>query len=246
MCYNKIGDDMNPIIIAGPCSVESEEQIIRIAKKLKDMGIEYLRGGSFKARTNPDSFQGLGEDAIKYLIKAKKITGIKIVTELLTIEQVHKYADLIDIIQIGSRNMYNYELLKEVGKLNKPVILKRGLSATYNEWLNASRYISNNGNNNIILCERGIRTFEPETRNTLDLQAIPYIKKHSKYKIIVDPSHASGHSYMIKSMSIAAIAAGADGLIIEVHDDIEHALSDKEQAITPDELKEILDIVNRG
>ncbi|MBQ6282149.1 MAG: 3-deoxy-7-phosphoheptulonate synthase [Bacilli bacterium] len=237
---------MNPIIIAGPCSVESEEQIIRIAKKLKDIGIEYLRGGSFKARTNPDSFQGLGEDAIKYLIKAKEITGIKIVTELLTIEQVHKYADLIDIIQIGSRNMYNYELLKEVGKLNKPVILKRGLSATYNEWLNASRYISNNGNNNIILCERGIRTFETETRNTLDIQAIPYIKKHTNYKIIVDPSHAAGNNYMIKPMSIAAIAAGADGLIIEVHDDIEHALSDKEQAITPDELKEILDIVNRG
>ena len=237
---------MNPIIIAGPCSVESEEQIIRIAKKLKDIGIEYLRGGSFKARTNPDSFQGLGEDAIKYLIKAKEITGIKIVTDLLTIEQVHKYADLIDIIQIGSRNMYNYELLKEVGKLNKPVILKRGLSATYNEWLNASRYISNNGNNNIILCERGIRTFETETRNTLDIQAIPYIKKHTNYKIIVDPSHAAGNNYMIKPMSIAAIAAGADGLIIEVHDDIEHALSDKEQAITPDELKEILDIVNRG
>ena len=241
-----MGDSMKSLIIAGPCSVESEEQIIRIARKLKDMGIEYLRGGSFKARTNPDSFQGLGEDAIKYLVKAREITGIKIVTELLTIEQIHKYADLIDIIQIGSRNMYNYELLKEVGKLNKPILLKRGLSATYEEWLNACKYISNNGNNNIILCERGIRTFETETRNTLDIQAIPYIKKHTNYKIIVDPSHAAGNNYMIKPMSIAAIAAGADGLIIEVHDDIEHALSDKEQAITPDELKEILDIINRG
>lgn len=236
---------MNPLIIAGPCSVESEEQIIRIAKKLKNIGINYLRGGSFKARTNPNDFQGLGEEAINYLIEAKRCTGMKIVTELLTIEQVHKYADKIDIIQIGARNMYNYELLKEVGKLNKTVILKRGLSATYEEWLNASEYIRKNGNNNVILCERGIRTFEKGTRNTLDIQAIPYIKKHSDLKIIVDPSHAAGNSYMIEPMSIASIVAGADGLIIEVHDDIENSLSDKDQAITPDELKDIVNKINK-
>lgn len=230
----------NFMIIAGPCAVESREQIIRIAKKLKDLGIEYLRGGIFKPRTNPDDFQGLGEEGLNYLLEAKEITGMKLVCELCTIEQLRKYGKYIDIIQIGSRNMYNYELLKELGKTNKTVILKRGLSATYNEWLMASKYISKNGNNNIILCERGIRSFETETRNVLDLQAIPYIKQHSDLKIIIDPSHAAGNSYMIKPMSLAAYVAGTDGLMIEVHDRIEECLCDKNQAITISELEDII------
>lgn len=226
-----------PIIIAGPCAVESEEQILRIAKKLKELNIEYLRGGAFKPRTNPDSFQGLGDKGIEYLLKAKEITGLKIVTELMTIEQVKKYANKIDIIQIGSRNMYNYELLKELSKYKKPVLLKRGLSATYNEWINAARYIGEN----VILCERGIRSFDSSTRNVLDIQAIPYIKKNTNYRIFVDPSHASGNNYMIKPDSLASIIAGCDGLIIEVHDKIEEALCDKKQAISVEQLKEILD-----
>lgn len=229
------------VIIAGPCAVESREQIIRIAKKLKALGIKYLRGGAFKPRTNPDSFQGLGDEGIEYLLEAKKETGMFIVTELMTIEQVRKFADKIDIIQIGSRNMYNYELLKELGKYNKPVLLKRGLSATYSEWINAARYI-NNGKN-VILCERGIRSFDTTTRNVLDIQAVPYIKKNTNFPIIVDPSHASGHSYIVPYTSLAAVMSGCDGLIIEVHDKIEEALSDKNQAITIEDLKQIIDKV---
>lgn len=233
------------IIIAGPCAVESREQIIRIAKKLKQIGVDILRGGVFKPRTNPDSFQGLGEKGIEYLIEAKEVTGLPIVTELMSVEQVKKYADKIDIIQIGARNMYNYELLKELSKYDKPVLLKRGLSATYLEWINASKYITNGVNKRVILCERGIRSFDDSTRNVLDLQAVPYIKKNSNLPIFVDPSHAAGNNYMIYSMSLAAVAAGCDGLMIEVHDKPEEALSDKEQAITPDELKKIVDDIKK-
>lgn len=230
------------ILIAGPCAVESREQIIRIAQKLKDLGITYLRGGAFKPRTNPDSFQGLGDKGIEYLLDAKRITGMKIVTELMSIEQVRKYAKFIDIIQIGSRNMYNYELLKELSKYNKPVILKRAFSATYDEWINAAKYINNN---KVILCERGIRNFDNNTRNTLDIQSIPYIKHNTNYKIIVDPSHSSGIPYMIKPMSLASTIAGCDGLIIEVHDKKEEALCDKDQAIDIEELESILKDINR-
>lgn len=233
------------LIIAGPCAVESREQIIRIAKKLKALGIEYLRGGAFKPRTNPNSFQGLGEEGIIYLLEAKRLTGMKIVTEIMSIEELNKYGEYIDIIQIGTRNMYNYDLLKEVGKLDKPIILKRGLSATYKEWLGALEYIQKEGNKNVILCERGIRSFDNTTRNVLDIQAIPYIKNTTPYKIIVDPSHASGHRYMIESDSLAAIASGADGLIIEVHDHPEEALSDKEQAIDIEDLSRILNKINK-
>lgn len=232
--------DKKCIIIAGPCAVESEEQIIRIAKKLKDIGVNVLRGGIFKPRTNPDSFQGIGEKGIEYLLAAKKETNLPIITELLTIEQVKKYADKIDIIQIGSRNMYNYELLKEVGKFDKPVLLKRGMSATYKEWLASSEYIMKEGNKKVILCERGIRGFDNETRNVLDIQAIPYMKKHSTLPIFVDPSHAAGNNYMIESNCLAAVAAGCDGLIIEVHDKPEEALCDGKQAITIEELEKIL------
>ena len=225
------------IFIAGPCSVESEEQIISIAQELKKIGVDYLRGGVFKPRTNPDSFQGLGDTGIDYLIKAKQITGLPIITELMSIEQVRKYIDKIDIVQIGSRNMYNYELLKELGKYSKPVLLKRGLSATYDEWINAARYI-NNGK--VILCERGIRSFDNSTRNVLDIQAIPFIKKNTDYKIFVDPSHAAGNRYMIKPMSLASFVAGCDGLMIEVSDKPDESISDSKQTIDLEEFKKIV------
>ena len=225
------------IFIAGPCSVEAEEQIISIAQELKKTGVDYLRGGAFKPRTNPDSFQGLGDTGIDYLIKAKQITGLPIITELMSIEQVRKYIDKIDIVQIGSRNMYNYELLKELGKYSKPVLLKRGLSATYDEWINAARYI-NNGK--VILCERGIRSFDNSTRNVLDIQAIPFIKKNTDYKIFVDPSHAAGNRYMIKPMSLASFVAGCDGLMIEVSDKPDESISDSKQTIDLEEFKKIV------
>lgn len=228
------------LIICGPCTFSSYDELYKIASLLKERGIDYLRAGTFKMRTSPDSFQGLREEGMEMLLKVKKELGIKIVTELTTIEQVKKYASKIDIVQIGARNMYNYELLKEVGKTKTRAMLKRGLSATYNEWLNAAEYISREGNKNIILCERGIRSFSDETRNVLDLQAIPYIKKNSKYPIIVDPSHASGHSYMVPSMAKAALAAGADGLLIEVHYNPEESLCDKDQIIDMDTLDKLL------
>ena len=228
------------LIIAGPCSFGSYEELYKIASSLKELGVEYLRAGTFKMRTSPYSFQGLREEGMEMLLKIKEELGLKRVTELTTIEQVKKDGNKIDIIQIGTRNMYNYELLKEVGKLKTPVILKRGISATYNEWINAAEYIKNEGNNNIILCERGIRGISNETRNILDLQAIPYIKKNTDYKIIIDPSHASGLSYMVEPMSKAAIAAGADGLLIEVHTEPEKSLSDSEQTIDIETFKNIL------
>lgn len=232
-----------PIIIAGPCAVESEDQIVRIAIKLKKLGVDYLRGGAFKPRTNPSSFQGLGDLGIEYLLKAKEITGLPIVTELMTIEQVKKYADKIDIIQVGSRNMYNYELLKELGNYSKPVLLKRGFSATFNEWINAAKYI--NDGKNVILCERGIRSFDSTTRNVLDIQSIPYIKKNTKFDIFIDPSHSAGNNYMIEPMSLASVVAGCDGLIIEVHDKPEESMCDKEQAIDIDELKSIINKIDK-
>lgn len=220
------------LLIAGPCSFGSYEELLTIAKELKSRGVNYLRAGTFKMRTNPNSFQGLREEGMEMLIKLRKELDIKIVTELTSIEQVEKYADKIDIIQVGTRNMYNYELLKAIGKTKTPVILKRAFSATYKEWTLAAEYIKQGGNNNIILCERGIRNYiSDETRNVLDLQAIPYIKYNTDYKIIVDPSHASGLAYMVEPMSKAAIAAGADGLIIETHYKPEASLSDAKQTI---------------
>ena len=237
---------MEKLIIAGPCTFGSYEELYEIAKLLKDRGIEYLRAGTFKMRTSPDSFQGLREEGMDILLRIKKELGLKIVTELTTIEQVHKYGSLIDIIQIGTRNMYNYELLKEVGKTNTPVLLKRAFSASYYEWLQAAEYIKREGNNKIILCERGIRNnISNETRNVLDLQAIPYIKHNTDYKIIVDPSHASGHAYMVESMSKAALTAGADGLIIEVHNHPEQSLCDSEETIDFATFDEIMKFVNK-
>ena len=229
------------IIIAGPCTFTTYEELYKIASLLKEKGIEYLRAGTFKMRTNPDSFQGLRDKGMEMLLKIKKELNMKIVTELTSIEQVNKYGNDIDIIQIGTRNMYNYELLKSLGKCNSTILLKRAFSATYEEWINAAEYIKRAGNNNIILCERGIRSFSNETRNVLDLQAIPYIKKNTNYKIIIDPSHASGHSYMVESMSKAAIAAGCDGLLIEVHYNPKESICDSEQTINMETLDNILE-----
>ena len=235
-----------PIIIAGPCTFGSYEEIYSIAVELKKLDIKFLRAGVFKSRTNPYSFQGLHDEGIEILLKIKEEFGFKIVTELLTIEQVKKYGKDIDIIQIGSRNMYNYELLKEIGKIDKPILLKRGLSATYKEWLMAAEYILKEGNNKVILCERGIRGFDSnETRNVLDIQAVPYIKHNSKLPIIVDPSHASGKRYMVEAMSRASLASGCDGLIIEVHTNPDESLCDSEQTIDIDTLKRIVEFKNR-
>ena len=202
------------VLIAGPCSFGTYEELDSIAKKLKELNIDILRAGTFKGRTSPYAFQGLRDEGVEILIEIGKKYNIPVVTELTSIEQIKKYDNRIDIIQIGARNMYNYELLKEAGKLNTPVILKRGLSATYNEWLLSAEYIKNEGNNNIILCERGIRGFDSTTRNILDIAAVPYIKQNTRYPIIVDPSHATGTRYMIRPLSLSSIAAGADGIMV--------------------------------
>lgn len=238
---NKIFDNNNPLIIAGPCTFGSYEELYDIAKELKKIGIEFLRAGTFKYRTNPYSFQGLGDEGMKMLLRVRDELDIKIVTELTTIEQVKKYGNLVDIVQIGMRNMYNYELLKVCGKISKPVILKRNVSASYSDWLLAAEYILKGGNKNVILCERGIKSYNSnETRNVLDLQAIPYIKKHCKLPIIIDPSHASGYSYIVESMSKAALVAGADGLIIETHIKPDESLCDSEQTINVEKLNKII------
>jgi len=221
-------------MIAGPCSVESEGQIIGIAEKLKTLGARILRGGVFKLRSSPYSFQGLGTEGIGFLLKAKAQTGLPVVTEIADISQLPEF-EKIDVIQVGTRNMQNFLLLKELGKLQKPVLLKRGASSTIDEWLMAADYILSGGNGNVILCERGIRTFETATRNTLDIAAVPVVKDFSHLPVIVDPSHATGYAKYVESMSLASVAAGAHGLIIEVHDNPEAALSDGQQSITPGE-----------
>ena len=234
-----------PVIIAGPCSVESEEQICNIAKEVKEAGAQILRGGAFKPRTSPYAFQGLRKDGITLLLEAKQETGLPIVTEIMDISQLPLFDD-IDIIQVGARNMQNFELLKELGKTNKPILLKRGLSSTLEELLMSAEYIMSGGNEQVILCERGIRTFERATRNTLDLSAVPVLKSLSHLPIIVDPSHATGKAHLVAPMSRAAIAAGADGLIIEVHNNPAKALCDGQQSLTPAafaELKQSLDKV---
>jgi len=227
----KIGGG-NFCMIAGPCSVETEEQICRIASELKDLGAQMLRGGAFKPRTSPYSFQGLGEDGIDLLLEAKEQTGFPIVTEIMDLSQLPMF-EKVDVIQVGARNMQNFQMLKELGKLKKPVLLKRGLSNTIEEWLMSAEYIMAGGNEDVILCERGIRTFETATRNTLDLSSIPVVKEHSHLPIIADPSHGTGYSKYVEAMSLAAVAAGADGLIIEVHDNPAAALCDGQQCITP-------------
>lgn len=230
-------------IIAGPCSVENEEQIVQIAKRVKSAGANFLRGGAFKPRTSPYSFQGLELEGLKLLKIAKQETGLPIVTELMSTDYIDTFVSEVDIIQIGARNMQNFDLLKQVGKTNKPILLKRGLSATIEEWLMSAEYIMSGGNENVILCERGIRTFETITRNTLDLQAVPVVKKLSHLPIIIDPSHAGGYSYLVEPMAKAAIIAGSDGLMVEVHSNPENALSDGQQSLTPDQFDKLMDKV---
>lgn len=227
-------------VIAGPCSVESHSQIVEVAKSIEGSGAKFLRGGAFKPRTSPYEFQGLEAEGLELLKRAKKATGLPVVTEVMSVKALELYADDIDIIQIGARNMQNFDLLKEVGKLRKPVLLKRGMSATIEEFLMASEYILAGGNHQVILCERGIRTFEKYTRNTLDLSAIPVIKRYSHLPVVIDPSHATGDARYVESMALAAVAAGADGLIIEVHNDPEKALTDGKQSITPKAFQELM------
>jgi 3-deoxy-7-phosphoheptulonate synthase len=224
--------------IAGPCSVETEEQICLVAREVKDAGARILRGGAFKPRTSPYSFQGLGNNGIELLLKAKAETGLPIVTEIMDLSQLRVFDD-IDVIQVGARNMQNFQMLKELGKLRKPILLKRGPACTVEEWLMSAEYIMAGGNANVILCERGIRTFESATRNTLDLSAVPVVKERSHLPVIVDPSHATGYSRFVESMSLAAVAAGADGLIIEVHNNPPTALCDGQQSLTPEAFRRL-------
>ena len=229
----KIGGG-NFVMIAGPCSVESEEQIVAVAKAVKASGANILRGGAFKPRTSPYSFQGLGEVGLRYLEIAKEETGLPIVTELMDLSQLPLFKN-VDVIQIGARNMQNFDLLKAVGRQEKPVMIKRGMSATYEEWLMSAEYVMAGGNENVILCERGVRTFETYTRNTLDLAAIPVLRKLTHLPIIVDPSHATGKSWLVDPLAMGSVATGCDGLLIEVHNDPAHALCDGPQSLKPEQ-----------
>ena len=230
----KIGGG-NFSVIAGPCSVESEAQICAVAEDVKASGAALLRGGAFKPRTSPYSFQGMGTAGLDLLMEARKQTGLPIVTEIMDPRMAELFEREVDVVQVGARNMQNFELLKEVGKMSKPILLKRGLSNTYEEWIMSAEYIMSAGNENVILCERGVRTFETYTRNTLDVSAIPAIKQMSHLPVIVDPSHAAGMYWMVEPLALAAVAAGADGLIIEVHNDPAHAKCDGQQSLTPDQ-----------
>ena len=230
-------------IIAGPCSVESEEQVCEIAKRVKEAGAGLLRGGAFKPRTSPYAFQGLKGDGLRLLMEAKEQTGLPIVSELMNAEHIPMFEEAVDLIQVGARNMQNFELLKELGKIKKPILLKRGLANTIDEMLMSAEYIMAGGNENVILCERGIRTFETRTRNTLDLSAIPVLKKLTHLPIVIDPSHAMGYAHLVKPMAMAATVAGADGLMIEVHNNPAKALCDGPQSLTPDQFDEVANLV---
>ena len=229
----KIGGN-HMAMIAGPCSVESEEQVIEIAKAAKASGANILRGGAFKPRTSPYSFQGMGLEGLEILCKAREVTGLPICTELMSAEYLDIFDEKVDLIQIGARNMQNFDLLKKLGQTKRPILLKRGLNATFEEWVMSAEYIMAAGNPNVIFCERGIRTFETYTRNTLDLQAIPVMKRRSHLPIIVDPSHAGGKWWLVEPMAKAAVACGADGLMIEVHNNPECALCDGGQSLKPE------------
>jgi 3-deoxy-7-phosphoheptulonate synthase len=232
-------------VIAGPCSVEGENQVTEIAKSVKASGAGFLRGGAFKPRTSPYSFQGMGSEGLELLLKAKQVSGLPIVTEIMSIGQLEKYHDIIDVVQIGARNMQNFDLLKEAGKIRKPVLLKRGMSATIQELLMSAEYILAGGNEQVILCERGIRSFEKETRNLLDLSAIPVLKSKTHLPVIVDPSHSTGLWTLVEPMSKAAVAAGADGLMIEVHNDPDNALCDGDQSVKPEKFEAIMRIIEQ-
>lgn len=231
-------------IIAGPCSIESEEQIIEVAKAVKEAGADFLRGGAFKPRTSPYDFQGMREDGLKLLVEAKKETGLPIVTEIMSADHIHLFED-VDIIQVGARNMQNFELLKELGKTKKPILIKRGLANTLKELLMSAEYIMSEGNENIILCERGIRTYETATRNTFDVSAIPMLHELSHLPVVADPSHACGIARLVKPLALSAAAAGADGLMIEVHNNPQKALCDGAQSLTPAQFKDVSDTVRK-
>ncbi|MCK4965827.1 3-deoxy-7-phosphoheptulonate synthase [bacterium] len=232
-------------VIAGPCSVESRDQILEIAEGVKKAGAKILRGGAFKPRTSPYSFQGLEEEGLKYLREASEKTGLYIITEVITPEDVELVAEYADILQIGARNMMNFALLKKVGKINKPVMLKRGMMSTIKELLMSTEYIVSQGNSDVIFCERGIRTFETFTRNTLDLSCIPVLNQLSHLPVVVDPSHATGDRSLIIPMSKAAVAAGADGLMVEVHQNPEEAFSDGPQSLLPSEFEKMMDVIKK-
>ncbi|SHG96514.1 3-deoxy-7-phosphoheptulonate synthase [Tepidibacter thalassicus] len=234
------------LIIAGPCAIESYDQLFNTAKFVKSLGANVLRGGAYKPRTSPFSFQGLKEEGLEILKSVKKEVEIPVITELMDVRDLDRVYDVADIIQIGSRNMHNFSLLIEVGKQDKPVFLKRGMSATIKEWINAAEYIAMGGNTNIIMCERGIRTYNDYTRNTLDLAAVPIIKKETGLPVVVDPSHGTGIRELIRPMSLAAFAAGADGIMVEVHPDPENALSDGAQSLNFDEFEELIKSLKNG
>ena len=240
----KIGDG-TPVVMAGPCAVESREQLLETAQLVKEGGAQFIRGGAYKPRTSPYAVQGLEEEGLKYLAEAREKTRLAVVTEVTVVEAVDTVAAYADLLQVGARNMQNFGLLKAVGRAGKPVMLKRGLAATIDEWLNAAEYIMNEGNPNVILCERGIRTYETYTRNTFDISAIPAIKHLSHLPIIADPSHGTGKWRMIKPVSLASIAAGADGLIIEVHPNPARALSDGPQSLTPENYRDLMASVQK-
>ncbi|MCC8074949.1 MAG: 3-deoxy-7-phosphoheptulonate synthase [Clostridiales bacterium] len=232
-------------VMAGPCSVESRDQIVTIADEVQQAGAAILRGGAFKPRTSPYSFQGMGTPGLNLLLEAKAETGMPIVTEIMSPKYCELFEEKVDLVQIGARNMQNFDLLKEVGKMSKPVLLKRGLSSSYEEWIMSAEYIMSEGNENVILCERGIRTFETYTRNTLDISAIPAVKRMSHLPVVVDPSHSGGYSWLVEPLTMAAVAAGADGLIIEVHNDPKHALCDGQQSLTPMQFGQLMGKVQK-
>ena len=235
----RIGDG-TPVVMAGPCAVESRAQLIETAEIIKAGGAQFIRGGAYKPRTSPYAFQGLEEEGLKYLAEAREKTGLAVVTEVTVVEAVDTVAAYADLLQIGARNMQNFGLLRAVGRSGKPVMLKRGLAATIDEWLNAAEYIMNEGNPNVILCERGIRTFDNYTRNCLDISIVPYLHKVTHLPVIIDPSHACGMNWMVPTLAKAAVAVGADGLIIEVHNNPEKALCDGEQSLRPEEFDSLM------
>ena len=237
----KVGGQENVVVIGGPCSVEGEEPLLEIAKGVKEAGGVMLRGGAYKPRTSPYAFQGMGSEGILCMVKAREKYGLPIVSELMSESKLPEFEEYVDLIQVGARNMQNFDLLKALGKSTKPVLLKRGLSNTIEEWIMAAEYIMAGGNENVIMCERGIRTFEKYTRNTLDLSVIPILKEKTHLPIIIDPSHATGDSKLVESMSLAAIAAGADGLIIEVHNNPKCAWSDGAQSLTPPAFAQVIE-----
>lgn len=236
----KVGGKEKIVVIGGPCSVEGQDQITEIAQAVKNAGGDMLRGGAYKPRTSPYAFQGMGSAGITCMVNARTQTGLPIVSELMSVDKLDEFVEHVDLIQIGARNMQNFDLLKAVGRINKPILLKRGLANTIEEWIMAAEYIMSEGNQNVIFCERGIRTFEKYTRNTLDLSVVPIIKEKTHLPIIIDPSHATGDWKLIESMSLAAIAAGADGLIIEVHNNPECAWSDGAQSLKPERFTEVI------